>query len=175
MAKTKAQKKKIMEDLEKKFNKMKIVVFADYFGLKVKEMQELKKLLKEKGSEYLVAKKTLIKLALKKSGVKDINLDEMDGGLSIVFGYQDELEPVKVITKFSKEHKAFKTSGGILEGKFIDLEKIIELSKLPTKQELISKLLWQIKAPVSGLIGVMKGNLRGLVCVLNSYQRLINK
>ena len=167
MAKTKQQKEKIIENLKEKFSKIKIAVFADYFGLKVKEIQKLKKLLKEKESDYLVVKKTLAKLALEKAGIKDINFDNIEG-LSIVFGYQDEIAPVKVLTEFSKDYKALEIKGGILEKEIIDFKKVLELSKLPTKTELIGKLLWQIKAPVSGLVNVLEGNLRSLICVLKN-------
>jgi len=168
MAKTREQKEKIIEDLNEKFGKMKIAVFANYFGLKVKEIQQLKKQLKESKSDYLITKKTLAKLALQKAGFKNINLGEIEGGLSIVFGYQDEIVPIKVLTKFSKEHKALEIKGGILEKEFISLEKVLELSKLPTKTELIGRLLWQIKAPISGLINTLEGNLRGLIWLLKN-------
>jgi len=168
MAKTREQKEKIIEDLNEKFGKMKIAVFANYFGLKVKEIQQLKKQLKESKSDYLITKKTLAKLALQKAGFKNINLGEIEGGLSIVFGYQDEIVPIKVLTKFSKEHNALEIKGGILEKEFISLEKVLELSKLPTKTELIGRLLWQIKAPISGLINTLEGNLRGLIWLLKN-------
>ncbi|TSC95328.1 MAG: large subunit ribosomal protein L10 [Parcubacteria group bacterium Athens1014_10] len=171
MAKTKEQKKQMVENLKEKFGKMKIAVFADYFGLKVKEIQELKNLLKKQQSDYIISKKTLTELSLKNAGIEDIKLGEMEGGLGILFGYEDEITPVKVLTKFSKEHKALKIKGGILERKFINLEKVLELSKLPSKPELISKLLWQIKSPVSRLVNVLQGNLRGLTCLLNNLSK----
>lgn len=175
MSTTRKEKEKILETLKDNFGKMKIAVFADYFGLKVKEMQELKRLIKKDGGEYLVTKKTLAKLATGKANLKEIDFKGLEGGLSIIFGYSDEVAPVKTLVKFAKDHKALKVKGGILEKEFISLEKILVLSKLPTKAELISNLLYQIKAPISCFANVLQNNLRGLVCVLNNYQEKINK
>ncbi len=173
MAKTKEQKKKTIEDLKEKISKIKVAVFVDHAGLKVKDVQKLKKLLKEKGSESFVVKKSLASLALEESGIKNVDFGETKGGLSIIFGYEDEVAPVKVLAKFIKDSQKMEIKGGLLEKEFITSIKVLELSKLPSKQELIAKLLCQIKAPISSFVNALQGNLRGLVYVLDNYQKTI--
>lgn len=178
MPKTRQEKEKIIQDLQEKLSKMKLAVFADYYGLTVKEVEDLRKSLKEKQGQYLITKKNLLKIALEKSDLKDastsaqaIDLKTMEGGVSIAFHDQDEILPAKILNKFSKEHEALKIKGGILEGKFVGLDKIQELAKLPEKEELIAKLVYLVKSPLSRMKGVLEGNLRGLVCVLSKIKK----
>jgi len=166
MAKTREQKEQIVKNLEDKLSRMKSLIFSDYFGLTVKEMEELRKNLREKGGEYFVVPKTLLGLALKNTGMKDIDIKSIEGGMAVAFGFEDEIAPAKVLAEFSKKHEALKINGGILENAFIPKEKVLELAKLPTKIELIAKVVGSIKAPLSGLVGVCQGILRGLIGVL---------
>jgi large subunit ribosomal protein L10 len=163
MPKTRQQKENIVQDLQEKLSQAKAVVFADYYGLTVKEMEDLRKSLKEMGGQYLVTKKNLLKIALEKIGLSEVNLE---GGISLAIHNEDEVLPAKILDEFSKSHEALKIQGGILEGKFVDLNKIQELAKLPGKKELIGKLVYLVKSPLEGIVGVLQGNLRGLVCVL---------
>lgn len=168
MAKSKEQKQKMIKDLEERFSKMKSLVFSDYYGLTVKEIQELRKLLREKSGDYLVTKKTLLDLALKDTDIKDVNSKELTGGLGLAFGFDDEIAPAKILADFSKKHGALKISAGILEKRFISQEKVLELAKLPGKNELMVQIVGSIKSPLSGLVGVLKGNIRNFIGVLRA-------
>ncbi|MFA4834277.1 MAG: 50S ribosomal protein L10 [Patescibacteria group bacterium] len=169
MPKTKEQKKEILRDLAEKLKKAKSVIFAKFEGLGVKENEDLRKKLKEEGSEYYVAKKTLLDLAFKDSGIKDLNIRDFEGKVAAVFGYEDEVAPAKIIGQFKKgTPDKISFTGGILENKFISSETVETLSNLPGKQELYAKMVGSIKAPISGFVHVLSGNLRGLVCVLKA-------
>jgi large subunit ribosomal protein L10 len=170
MPKTRDQKKKIIEDLTDKFQSFKSLVFTDYKGLTVKDTSELKKLCKKQGIEYLVAKKTLITKALEGAGIKDMNVKDLQGNIAMVIGFEDEIAPAKVVGNFAKDHKNLKMLGGIMENKFIDLNQVTALSKIPSKVELLARLVGSINAPVSGFVNVLAGNLRGLVCALNAIK-----
>ena len=170
MPKTKEQKKKIIEDLTDELKEFKSLVFVDYKGLTVKDASDIKKLCKKQKVDYVVAKKTLIKLALEKAGIKDIDVKQLSGNIALVIGFEDEIAPAKIVGKFAKDHESLKMLGGIMESKFIDLNQVIALSKIPSKLELLSKLVGSINAPVSGFVNVLAGNLRGLVQVLNSIK-----
>ncbi|MFA5188084.1 MAG: 50S ribosomal protein L10 [Patescibacteria group bacterium] len=170
MPKTKDQKKKIIENLTDKFKSFKSLVFTDYKGLTVKEASDLKRLCKKEGIEYLVAKKTLITKALEKAGLTDMNVKNLQGNIALVIGFEDEIAPAKITANFAKTHEALKMLGGIMESKFIDLAQVVALSKIPSKAELLAKLVGSINAPVSGFVNVLAGNLRGLVQVLNSIK-----
>ncbi|HDY72767.1 MAG TPA: 50S ribosomal protein L10 [bacterium] len=170
MAKTKEQKKKIIEDLKKKITKQKTIVFIDFTGLKVGDMFDLRKSLKQINGQLKVAKKTLIGLALKDSGLKaDIN--ELKGEVGMVFGYQDEISSAKAVYQFSQKNPSLKILGGFFENEFKSAQDFISLAQLPSKQELLTRLTGSILAPVSNFVRVLKGNLKGLVCVLSAIKK----
>lgn len=168
MAKTKEQKKKELEDLEDKFSKMKVAVFVNFTGLNVKDANALRNILRKDKIDYGVAKKTLLKLALEKTSYKDIEPKEFLGNIAVAFGYEDEIMPAKLLNQFKAQHEALKIIGGILEKKYIDAAKVLELANIPGKPELLAKLVGSINSPLSGFVNVLAGNLRGLVQVLKA-------
>lgn len=171
MAKNKEQKGEILRTLKTKIGESKSIVFAKYDALTVKENEDLRKQLKAEKNEYLVAKKTLIGLALAESEIKDVDAKNLDGKVAIVFGYEDEVSPAKVVDNFRKEHEGkIDFVGGILENRFISAEEVNSLAKLPSKQEMYAKIVGSLNAPISGFVNVLAGNLRGLVTVLKAIE-----
>lgn len=171
MAKTKEQKKQIIKDLTKKINQAKSVIFVNFNKLGVKENEDLRNSLREVKGEYYVAKKTLMDLALKDAGIKDVQVKESAGQIAAIFGYEDEVAPAKIVDKFKKDKEGqIEFVCGILENEFIDVATVSELAKLPSKPELYAKIVGSINAPVSGFVNVLAGNLRGLVYVLSAIE-----
>jgi large subunit ribosomal protein L10 len=164
---TKQQKKQIVENLTEKLKNSKAVVFSDYKGLAVKDMMKLRKDLREQGINFSVTKKTLMSLAFKNAKI-EANIKEMEGQLAIAVSSQDEVEAAKIMAKTAKENENLKILGGILGVKFLGVEEVMALSRLPGKEELLSRLVGSINAPISGLVNVLAGNLRGLVNVLKA-------
>jgi len=170
MAKTKQQKEDEVKKISDNFTKAKSVVFTSFDGLTVAESQQLRNDLRKEDVDYLACKKTLLKRALAKAEAKDIDVDSLEGSLGLAFGKQDEVAPAKILANFSKKNDLLKIHGGILEGAFIAAGKVLELSKLPSRDELIAKTVGTIAAPISGFVNVMAGNLRSLVNVLNGIK-----
>ena len=168
MAKTKEQKKEDLKSLEDKFNKTKSTVFVNFSGLNVKETTGLRKSLRKEGIDYEVVKKTLLKLALDKTGHEDVDPKKLEGNVATVFGYEDEVLPAKILSEFRGQNKALEILGGIIEKKYIASAKVGELASIPGKKELLAKVVGSINAPVSGFVNVLAGNLRGLVQVLKA-------
>lgn len=166
MAKTRQQKEQEVQNLKNQLEGVKGAVFADYTGLNVSEIQDLRLKLKESNSQLTVIRRTLFKLALRAAGL-DIDVNSMPGAVSIASSSQDEVMPAKIMAEFAKGHEALKIQGGILDYKFIDIAKVGELAKLPTKFELLARVTGSIQAPVSGFVNVLAGNLRGLVRALD--------
>lgn len=165
MALTKAQKQKIIEDLKEKIARQKIIIFADFTGLKVKDLSNLRKKLKKEGNEFKVAKKTLLGLVFKNAGLK-IDFKELKGEIAAIFGYKDEISSAKTVYQFTVANTNLKILGGIFEKNFIATEKIMELAKLPTKEDLLSRLVGSISAPISNFVNVLEGNIKGLIYIL---------
>lgn len=172
MPKNKIQKQEIFRNLKEKIKKSKSVIFAGFNSLGVKDNEVLRAQLRAENSEYYVAKKTLMNLALKDNKL-DINVRDFDGKVAAIFSYEDEVAPAKIIGKFrqnkEKETKIF-FLGGILEGKLLSRDQVEALSKLPSKTELYARLVGSINAPISGFVNVLAGNLRGLVTVLKAIE-----
>jgi len=174
MSKTKEQKQEAVKNLESGIKDSKAVVFANFQGLDVPSMEELRKSCRENDIDILVAKKTLVKLALDKAGLKDIDTKAFEGGLATLMGRTDEVAAARTLNDFAKSHKVVKIFGGVLEGKFIDEAGIKSLANLPSRDDLLAKVVGSINAPVSGFVNVLAGNLRNLVCVLNAVKESKN-
>lgn len=162
---TKDQKKEIIGELKEKFSRQKAIVFSDYTGLTVNEAQELREKLREQGIDYKVAKKTLIDLALKEAGL-DMSTKDLSGQLSVAMGYEDEVMPAKILYEFSKSNENLKILAGLVSGEQMDSDKVIQLAKLPSKPELLGKVVGSISSPMSGLLNALHGNMRKLVYIL---------
>ncbi|XOA42968.1 MAG: 50S ribosomal protein L10 [Candidatus Nealsonbacteria bacterium] len=169
MAKTKEQKKKVFEELKENIARQKTVIFIDFTGLKVKDMFDLRKNLKKADSQLKVAKKTLIQLAFKESGLKT-DVKKIKGEIALVFGYKDEISPAKAIYQFSKENPNLKILGGFFENKFREAEDFITLAQIPSKEELLARLAGSLSAPVTNFVRALEYNLKGLVYVLSKLK-----
>jgi large subunit ribosomal protein L10 len=170
MAVTKAKKQEIVKQLGDKLARQKAVVFADFTGLKVKDLSDLKAKLRQSDSEFKVAKKTLMKVAFKEKGI-NIDPKSLAGEIALVMGYSDEVAPAKTVYEFSKTNQNIKILGGLLEKNVLTLEQVLNLAKLPSKQELYAKLVGTISAPSRNFVGVLQGNIRGLVSVLSQIKK----
>ncbi|PIR74709.1 MAG: 50S ribosomal protein L10 [Candidatus Magasanikbacteria bacterium CG10_big_fil_rev_8_21_14_0_10_47_10] len=168
MAKTKEQKQQTAERLASAITTSKSVVFANYQGLSVSEMDELRAKCREQGVMCLASKKTLMSRALKNAGI-EADTKAYQGGIVAFFG-QDEVSAPKVVADFAKDHEIATIFGGLLEGNYIDSAKVTALSQLPSKEQLLAQLVGTINAPVSGFVNVLAGNIRGLVTVLNGIK-----
>lgn len=147
-------------------DKQKSIVFADFSKVKVKDMTSLRKKAKKENCELKVAKKTLIAKVFEEKGIK-AEPKKLSGEIALGFGYQDEVAPFKIFYDFSKGNENLKILGGILGTDFLAKERAMELAQLPSKQELMGKMVGSIASPLSGFVSVLQGNIRGLVYVLS--------
>ena len=169
MPKKRIKKEAEVKRLADKFQQSKSVVLTTFDGLTVAESEQLRRKLQAENVSLQVSKKTLLKKALNPSGSKDLDLDGLKGNVAVAFG-QDEVAPAKVLAIFAKTHDKLKLNFGFLEGVVITADKVKELATLPSKLELISKVVGTINAPLSGLVNVLAGNLRGLLNALNAIK-----
>lgn len=165
---TREQKEEIVSNIAEKIKESKAIVFTDYRGLSVEEMTEIRKELREKGIVLKVMKQSLFKLAVKKAGA-DIEVEGLkDHPVAIAFG-NDEVDPAKTIHEFSKKHENLEMIGGALNGKTISMEELKSLALMPSREEMYAKVVGSLASPIRGIMGVLQGNLRGIVSVLNQY------
>ncbi len=169
MSKTKQQKTETLQTLESGLKAAKSAVFANFQGLTVADMEDLRKECRKENIKVLVAKKTLVKRAFDMLGLTGADPKSFQGGVATFLG-SDEVAPAKIVNTFAKTHEVTAIFGGMLEGKYVDAQMVKSLAVLPGKQELLSKLVGTLNAPVSGLVNVLSGNLRNLVGVLNNIK-----
>jgi len=164
---TRQQKEEIVNELADKIKRQKSLVFTDVTGVNVGEIQDLRRKLREQEIEYKVAKKNLIKLALKKEK-QEMDISEFNGSLALAFAYKDPISSIKILDNFAKEHKNLKILGGIMENKILTIQEIQELAKIPSKDELLAILIGNLKAPVSNFVSILGGGIRNLVGIFNA-------
>lgn len=153
MAKTRAQKEVTLTALAEGFKGASTVAFADYRGMTVAQVDELRKKMREADVRYIVAKKSLVTRAAKDAGY-DLNAKQFDGMLGCAFGMSDEVAPAKVLGDMTKK-TSVQIVGGIFGGTVATKEKMIALSKLPSKLELLGTVVGTIYAPVSAFVRVL--------------------
>jgi large subunit ribosomal protein L10 len=144
-------KKVVVEEIKSKFEKAQSVVVVDYRGLKVEEVNELRKNFREAGVEYKIYKNNLVKLAIKDTAFADLDAD-LAGPSAFAFGYDDPVVPAKILNDFAKEHKALEFKSGVVEGKYCDTASIKQIAEIPSREVLIAKLLGSFKAPLSNFV-----------------------
>ena len=171
MPKTKQQKLETINSLGEGLKGATAVVFANFQGLKVSEAEELRRECRKNDIQVIAAKKTLVKRACEDMGLKDINPKVFAGGVATFMALGDEISAARVVNNFAKTHDILKIFGGVMDGKFVDVSVVKSLANLPSKQELLARLVGSLNAPVSGFVNVLAGNLRGLVGVLNNIAK----
>ena len=156
-AKILEQKQVVIDEIKEKFSNAKSIVLFDPRGLRVSEVTELRRALRESGSDYKVYKNTLAKRAIADS---DLKLDEyLEGPTAISFS-SDELAPVKIISEFAKEHEALQLKAGVVEGHVATLNELNAYAAIPSREGLLTMLA-----------GGMIGTIRDLSICLDLYSQ----
>ncbi len=169
MALTKEKKQKIVEELSQNIDNQKIIIFTSFKGVKNKDLSVLRKELKPFLSNLTVAKKTLMKLSFEKKGL-NVDYDALKDEAAVIFGFKDEIAPAKTVFEFSKKNPEIRIIGGVLGGSFRSAEDIIELAKIPSREELLTRLVGTIQSPISGFANALQGNIKGLINVLSKVK-----
>lgn len=167
MGMSRAQKEAEVQELNERFANDEVVVLTHYSGLSVSEITDLRAQLREEGASFKVTKNTLAKLAVK--GTKFEGLADMFTGPTGVATSQDPVAAAKVAHKFAKGNKNLIIIGGAMGEKVLSVEEVEALAKLPSLDEIRSKLVGLLVAPQTKLAGLMQAPARDLVGVTAAY------
>ena len=140
-------KKVLIEEIKEKIKSAVSLTFVDYRGLTVEEDTKMRSELRECGVEYKVYKNRLLLIALNELGYTGFD-DVLEGTTAVAFGMKDEVSGPRVIVKTSEACKKMSIKAGILNGERIDSAMVEQLAKIPSKEVLISKLLYLLQSPV---------------------------
>jgi large subunit ribosomal protein L10 len=169
----KNSKEQLVAELSAKLKESKAAFLANYRGISVEQSNELRIKLRNAGVEYRVVKNTLLSLACKGTDFECLQ-EQLTGPTALALALEDPVEPAKVLFDFAKDSKFFELKSGALDGKLLSVEEIEALSKLPSREVLLGKMLGSINAPVSNFVGVLAAVPRSLVQVLGAIQEQKN-
>ena len=175
MAITKDQKKIQLTELMNQIRDAKSVVFAQYAWISVKDLSEIRSQLRETWSSIRVIKKTLIKLAAKDLYGIDVDDANLEGQIAVICSNNELTDWPKIIKKASKKLKELKLIWWILEEKSLTLQQVKELADMPSKEELVAKLLWSLMSPIQGFYSWNKAVLSWFARVLDGHRENLEK
>ena len=158
---TKAFKSEKIDAMKAKFEKAQVAVVTEYKGYSVEEITNLRRNLQKEGGDYTVTKNTLAKIAIKGTEFEAL-ADLCKGPVAIAFGFEDQVSPAKIVSKFIKDSKKGEILGAVLDGKVLSVEETKALANLPSKEELYAKMLGSINSPASGIVGSINAVMASL-------------
>lgn len=160
-------KKSVVAEISEKLKNSKSVVFVDYNKLTVAEASALRNKCKQNGCEYKVYKNTLVRKALNEMGVKDFDAD-LNGPTAVTFG-GDKTSAAKVMSEAAKElEDKITLKSAFVDNSYVDKAGVKALATMPSREELISKMLGSMNAPVANFAGVLSNLVSGIVRVLGA-------
>jgi large subunit ribosomal protein L10 len=170
---TKEKKQEAVAQLTEELSRLKLAVLTDYRGLTVAEIQELRANLRAEAITYRVTKNTLLKLALTQTEqMKAIDLAQFTGPMALALGFDDEVAPARLVFQYAKTHQALEIVGAITgDGRMLSAGEVKALASLPSREQLLAQVVGTIAAPLSSFMGVMSGNLRSILYVLNAINQ----
>ena len=165
MSKTRLQKEEILSKLTDRLDRSQGVVLVSTLGVKVDEMEQIRDSLFQEGLQLQVAKNSLLKRALEETGT-EVPAELLDQPIGLVFSYSDPVAAAKLTMPFTKDIESLKVLGGIIDKHFVSDAQVASLAKLPSREQLLGQLVGTLQAPLTGLVNVLQGNIRGLVTVM---------
>lgn len=167
-------KQAIVAKLKDQLTSAKGVVLTGYKGLTVAQDTELRRELRANGVTYHVVKNTMLRLAAQEAGIEGLD-SHLEGTTAFAFSAEDAVAPAKIICGFMKKNKleeagVLTVKVGMVEGKVIDEKEVKALASLPSREELIAKLLGSMNAPIANSVNVLQGIIRNAVYVLEAVR-----
>jgi len=164
------EKEGLVADLQEKFKSAKVAILTDFTGLNVDQMTELRRQLRQAGTEYKVVKNTLLRRASENTDLA-LLADYFDGPNGIALSSEDLVASAKVMTEFREDNPALLIKVGVVEGHVLEAEQIKTLAFLPSREILLGKLLALMQAGPGRLVQVLNSPLQRLMLLLGSVKR----
>jgi large subunit ribosomal protein L10 len=167
LAISKAQKEQMVADYVDKMSRSQALILADYRGLNVATITDLRQKMRETDGVFQVVKNTLFKLALEEAGLP-FPAEQMEGPVAVGYCLGEAPPIAKVLMDFAKEAEALKIKGAILGSNILDAEGVKGLADLPPREVLLAQLLGAVQGPMSSLVSTLEAPLRELAQVLQA-------
>ena len=148
------EKKPIVQEIKDNLDGAKSVVLVDYLGITVDQDTKLRRAAREAGVTYKVYKNTMVNLAIEGTEFADLAKD-LEGPTALAISKEDATAPARIVAKFAKDVKALSLKSGVVEGTYYDEAGINVIATIPSKEELLSKLLGSLQSPITNFARVI--------------------
>jgi large subunit ribosomal protein L10 len=159
--------KEVVKGIVDDFSKAKSAVLVDYRGINVAQDTEMRAALRAAGIKYRIIKNTMTRFAVREIGLEGLE-PFLKGPTALATSDTDVVAPAKLMSEYAKKIDKIKVKAGVVEGKVVAIKGVDSLATLPPKEVLVAMFLGGLNAPITGLVNVLNGNIRGLACVLNA-------
>lgn len=161
------QKEAVIAELTDALGKSGFTVLTNYRGLSVTQMQDLRRQLREHNAEYRVTKNTLTRFAVRANNLEELE-EFLEGPTAIMFAYDDPAQPAKVLRDFVRSTRILELKAGVLDGAVVPADRVEAIADLPSRDELLGKVVGGMASPLYGLVNVMTGPSRSLLYALQA-------
>jgi large subunit ribosomal protein L10 len=159
-----------ISEFEEGIGKATNAFLIEFKGITVPQVTELRKQVRETGSDYVVVKNTLAMIAVKDSPLVALR-EKFTGPTAVAYNTTDAVALAKALTKFAKDVPAVQFKGAMLNGQIVPAAEIQTIANLPSREELVSKLLFMLQSPIRGLVTVLNANIRNIAVVINQIAK----
>jgi len=165
MAISKNKKHQLVADLDALLSDAKMTVYAQYQGLSVADLQDLRRAAREAGVKIKIVKNRLVKVAMNEIALyKNTDTTDLEGQLLYAFSSEDEVAPAQVLDKFAASHEALNLKGAFSsEGNNLSETQVKSLAKLPSRQQLVAEVVNMLESGVNDVTSALSGNLHALL------------
>jgi len=165
----KAEKVATVADITARLKATSTAVLADYRGMTVGQMRDLRSKLRDGGIEMIVVKNTLARRAAKAAGYEPLNA-ELIGPIAMLFAAEDVSAPARILNEFIRVNRKMVIKAGLLEGQVIKADAVTELADLPSREILLSRLLGAMQAPLGNLASILQAPISSLARTLDAVR-----
>ena len=166
-----SEKEHIISGIKEKAERAKGMFFADFTGITVEQINELRREFRKSDIGYEVVKNTLARKALEGIEGYDKVLDTLERPTAIAFAFGDPVAPAKIMKKFREKHNKLDVKICVVERQVFDSKELDRLAKLPSRPEMIAGILGSINAPIAGLAGAVGAVMRDLVNIIDAIEK----
>lgn len=150
-----------------RFERAQITILADYRGLSVAQLQELRTNLRPVEGEFRVAKNTLVRIAAERAGIEGLET-HLEGPTAVLFGFGEVAAPAKVVSDFARSTRVLEVKAGLMNGLVMSTEEVEAIATLPPREELLGKLVGMLASPMARTVGVLGGPSRSVAYLVNA-------
>ncbi len=163
--------KEIVKTLKDKIDRSKSVLFTDYLGINSTDANILRQKMKDNDAEMVIAKNTLIKVAISETTNQKDVVKDLEGPTAAIFSYNDPISPIKTFLEFIQKKDFPKVKSAIIDNSYFSAEQVSRIKDIPSKEQILSQLVGSLKSPLSNIAIVLGGVQRKFVYTINAIYK----